>query len=137
MPKKQKLSSRTIWIVVAIFLISLIAVVGDYEIRNSLKKQQKETGNSQDSRGNNTAQIANPASVKCEQDGGTLKIVDGQGGQYGLCFFPDQTVCEEWAYYRGECKKGYCSYSCGAIGTRSEGYYDCNEKLLYYENCEN
>ena len=50
-------------------------------------------------------QIANPASVNCIEKGGTLKIMDGEGGQYGICTLPDGTECEEWAYFRGECPK--------------------------------
>jgi len=48
-------------------------------------------------------QIANPASVYCEEQGGMLSIVDGEDGQYGICTLSDGTECEEWAYYRGEC----------------------------------
>jgi len=79
--------------------------------------------------------IANPASVKCEADGGTLRILDSPDGQYGICMFSDGSVCEEWAYFRGECSKGECMKHCGAIGSRSEGWYDCNNKLLWWENC--
>ena len=50
-------------------------------------------------------QIANPASVNCIEKGGTLKIMDGEGGQSGICPLPDGTECEEWAYFRGECPK--------------------------------
>jgi hypothetical protein len=48
-------------------------------------------------------QIANPASVNCEQKGGKLEIVEGPGGQQGICVLPDGTRCDEWAYFRGEC----------------------------------
>jgi|GEM_PF-1710713 len=51
----------------------------------------------------NSTQIANPASVNCINKGGTLKIVDGPGGQYGMCTLPDGKQCEEWSYFRGEC----------------------------------
>lgn len=47
-------------------------------------------------------QIANPASIYCEENGGTLEIVDEAAGQVGMCYLPDGTVCEEWAYFRGE-----------------------------------
>jgi inhibitor of cysteine peptidase len=48
--------------------------------------------------------IANPASVFCAQNGGTLNIVTAaDGSQSGLCVFPNGSQCEEWAYYRGEC----------------------------------
>ena len=48
-------------------------------------------------------QLANPASVYCENNGGKLMIVDSPEGQKGLCTLPDGTECEEWAYFRGEC----------------------------------
>lgn len=49
------------------------------------------------------AQIANPASVNCEQKGGKLEIVDEPAGQRGICVLADGTRCEEWAFFRGEC----------------------------------
>ncbi len=50
------------------------------------------------------AEIANPASVYCEQYGGELEIrTDETGGQTGMCIFTDGSECEEWAYMRGEC----------------------------------
>lgn len=49
--------------------------------------------------------IANPASTNCVKLGGTLEIVDGEGGQYSLCHLPDGRVCEEWALFRdNECR---------------------------------
>ena len=53
------------------------------------------------------AGIANPASVFCEQNAGRLDIRTGpDGGQIGVCVFPDASECEEWAYFRGECAPG-------------------------------
>jgi putative hemolysin len=72
-------------IIVAIMLIALVFLIGC--------TAKKETN----------TQIANPASVFCEQEGGTLKIVDQENGQVGMCTLKDGTICEEWAYYRGEC----------------------------------
>jgi len=47
--------------------------------------------------------IPNPASVYCEEQGGTVDIrTDEEGGQVGYCVFADGTEVEEWAYYRGE-----------------------------------
>lgn len=48
-------------------------------------------------------QIANPASEFCIEQGGTLKIVDTEEGQIGICSLPDGNECEEWAYFRSEC----------------------------------
>jgi putative hemolysin len=50
------------------------------------------------------ADMANPASVFCEEQGGRLEIrTDASGGQAGFCMFADGSECEEWAYFRGEC----------------------------------
>ncbi len=51
--------------------------------------------------------MANPASVHCHKQGGSLEIrSDKDGGQYGLCTLPDGRVCEEWALFRdGKCEK--------------------------------
>jgi putative hemolysin len=53
------------------------------------------------------AGLPNPASAHCEEQGYSLEIrTDEQGGQYGVCIFPDGSHCDEWAYYRGECEPG-------------------------------
>ncbi|ETS64643.1 putative hemolysin [Moesziomyces aphidis] len=45
--------------------------------------------------------LANPASVYCIQQGGTLEIVkDKDGNETGMCRFPDGTVREEWDFFR-------------------------------------
>ena len=54
-----------------------------------------------------TITIDNPAAAYCEEQGFKLEIRTAQdGSQYGVCLFEDNTECEEWAYYRGECKPG-------------------------------
>ncbi len=51
--------------------------------------------------------IANPASVNCEQKGGKLQFrQDAMGGTAGVCVFTDGSECDEWAFFRGECKPG-------------------------------
>ncbi len=53
----------------------------------------------------NKIQIANPASTNCVDHNGTFSIVDTNEGQVGMCALPSGKVCEEWAYFRGECKE--------------------------------
>jgi len=49
-------------------------------------------------------QLANPASVNCTRQGGTLTVERRpDGGQFGVCTFTDNYQCEEWALFRGEC----------------------------------
>lgn len=48
--------------------------------------------------------MPNPASVYCMRNGNKLEIrTAADGSQYGICVFPDDSTCDEWAYYRGEC----------------------------------
>ncbi|PIQ28408.1 hemolysin [bacterium (Candidatus Blackallbacteria) CG18_big_fil_WC_8_21_14_2_50_49_26] len=54
----------------------------------------------------NTAGIANPASVFCTSNNGRLEIRRETLGEAGYCIFTDRSYCEEWSYYRGECKPG-------------------------------
>jgi putative hemolysin len=52
-----------------------------------------------------SAGIPNPASVYCREHGGKLEIrKDSSGAEYGVCVFPDGSECDEWAFFRGECK---------------------------------
>jgi len=51
----------------------------------------------------NKVEMANPASTYCVDNNGSLAIVDTNEGQVGMCTFPNGKVCEEWAYFRGEC----------------------------------
>ena len=55
----------------------------------------------------NGAQLPNPASQNCEEQGGQVTFAqDPNGGTYGVCVFPDGKQCEEWAMFRGECPVG-------------------------------
>jgi hypothetical protein len=46
--------------------------------------------------------IPNPAAVYCKDQGLSYVMVDNKG----LCVFEDGSFCEEWAYFRHECKMG-------------------------------
>jgi putative hemolysin len=64
------------------------------------------------------SQLPNPASVYCLEQGGKLEIrKDAEGNEYGVCVFSDGSECEEWAFFRNECKKGeknfFCKDLCG------------------------
>lgn len=57
-----------------------------------------------DTEGGAPVGLPNPASVYCEEQGGTLDFrYDEDGNQYGICVFEDGSQCEEWAFFRGEC----------------------------------
>jgi hypothetical protein len=46
--------------------------------------------------------LANPAAVNCTHHGFKYLMVQN----VGICVFPDNSYCEEWAYFRGQCKPG-------------------------------
>jgi putative hemolysin len=50
------------------------------------------------------ANMPNPASLYCEQNGNQLEIrTAADGSQSGICVFSDGSGRDEWAYYRREC----------------------------------
>jgi hypothetical protein len=86
----------------------------------------------------NTARVvglANPASQNCVDKGGRLTLEKNRkGGQFGVCTFPDNLQCEEWAMMRGDCPAGgikvtgfvtlaarYCAITGGAYKVTSGG----------------
>jgi putative hemolysin len=51
------------------------------------------------------ATMPNPASAYCVEHGFKSEIrTAADGSQSGVCIFPDGSECDEWAYFRGECK---------------------------------
>ncbi len=51
--------------------------------------------------------MPNPASKYCVDQGYNNTIrTNPDGSQTGYCIFPNGRECEEWAYFRGECKLG-------------------------------
>lgn len=82
-------------------------------------------------------QIANPASVHCERQGGKSEIrTAADGSQTGYCLFDNNSECEEWAFMKGECQKTEnintdnpdiqaCTKADGAISNREE----CGEQV--------
>jgi putative hemolysin len=67
------------------------------------------------------ANMPNPASVYCEEQGNRLEIrTAADGNQTGICIFPDSSECDEWAYFRKECgsaTQSATSFSPAAIPT--------------------
>ena len=51
--------------------------------------------------------IANPASVYCEEQWGTLVLEEWSW----ICMFADGSYCEEWSFKNGECQPGEIMYN--------------------------
>lgn len=53
----------------------------------------------------NSAAIANPASVFCEEKGGEIIIKDTPEGSVGYCVTLVGKICEEWNFFRSNGSK--------------------------------
>lgn len=108
------------------------------------------------------AAMPNPASVFCADNGGAVDIrKDAQGGEYGMCVFADGSECDEWAFFRGECKAGesgevmnmrnpasvFCAEKGGTVDIRDEaegsvgycvfaGKSECEEWAFFRGECK-
>jgi putative hemolysin len=47
--------------------------------------------------------MSSPATAACTRAGGTPSVVQTDKGEQGMCTLPSGLVCEEWAFFRGEC----------------------------------
>jgi putative hemolysin len=47
-------------------------------------------------------QVANPASVYCQEQGGKIEIRETAEGQEGWCVFIDDRECDEWEFFRSQ-----------------------------------
>ncbi len=81
------------FILVGIFIVLVLVFVFLYIQNNKTKID-------------NGTEIPNPASSFCVQEGGSLDIRSSDSGEFGVCVFEDNSECEEWMFYRGECSKG-------------------------------
>ena len=75
---------------------------------------------------NKNVKIANPASKFCLKNGGELEIRKSEkdGGEVGFCVFGDETECEEWEFFRGECGTEKAKYSNGIVPEKPDGKSD-------------
>ena len=73
--------------------------------------------------------IPNPAAQFCVQCGYRSEIrTDPQGGQYGVCVFPDGSECDEWDYFR-KCHLAQCG-DCNCP-------WPCPKRIIYVDDDAN
>ncbi len=91
---------KNIILIGMLILASLILVSCDGAQLVDAGKESVDTSEADESVG-----LANPASVRCIEQGGALEMrTDEDGGQFGVCILEDGRECEEWAFFRGECE---------------------------------
>jgi putative hemolysin len=88
------------FIIFAIFFLVLVAWIGVFTWDYFASLNEPSLPPSAVDNMNNQNEIANPASVYCENQGGALEIRESEAGQTGYCVFEDGRICEEWALFR-------------------------------------
>lgn len=86
------MKTRTLWLV-ALLAIGALTLAGCNKSTTPVENPEEEV------------EIANPAAVYCEENGGTLNLEEW------LCMFADGSYCEEWSYQRWECQPGEIFYN--------------------------
>ncbi|MDD1696661.1 MAG: DUF333 domain-containing protein [Methanoregula sp.] len=130
------MTKKSIFIILGLFVVAAIFIAGcTQQVPPVTTPTTSVTGMKTVSP--TSAGMANPASVNCENIGGTTEIKKNpDGSEYGMCTFQNGTSCEEWALFRNEgCKAGVAvssttatqpgmanpaSVNCGNIGGTTE-----------------
>jgi parallel beta-helix repeat protein len=72
--------------------------------------------------------IPNPAAEFCVKCGYKSEIrTDPQGGQYGVCVFPDGSECDEWDYFRKCNAPQTCEGDCNCP-------WPCPKRIIYVDD---
>ena len=96
MEKMKMKKFLMLFVTIGVFLCMTLSACTTFQIQESQTSGTEMPPN-----------MPNPASVYCEENGNKLEIQTAEdGSQSGLCVFPDGSECDEWAYFRGECKLG-------------------------------
>jgi len=91
-------------LVVLVVILSLVAGgLGVYVFLDKSKKVEPSPSPSPVVKETEETSLANPASVYCGEQGGTLRMETTAEGTRGICVLADGTECEEWDYFRGNC----------------------------------
>jgi putative hemolysin len=101
----MKHSTRVVLrVVIGLLVLCAIGVLVTYSILAPVRATGPASKRSEANEPSSDAALPNPASAHCEEKGYTLEMrTSAEGGQYGVCIFPEGSECEEWAFYRGEC----------------------------------
>lgn len=63
--------------------------------------------------------LPNPAAVNCTKNNLGYALINN----HGICLFDDNSYCEEWAYFRGECSQGKNKFPGGAFDSQKLNQY--------------
>lgn len=99
---------------IALILLVVIASVL-FGCHSKEQKYMLSGEQAQQEKAKEQSQLANPATIFCINTTGASWQVkeDAQGNQQGICLFQDQSWCDEWDYYRGDCEPGFNYTKCG------------------------
>ena len=78
----------------------------DKEIQKTNEHETQEEKEEEGEENNKAINLANPASVFCQEKGGISENVSFEKGQNALCVFDDESICWEWDLFERKCEKG-------------------------------
>jgi len=88
--------------------------------------------------------MGSPDGCYCSDNGYTMSptLYEPTGGEYALCIFSNETSCDSWAYFRGDCNTSnpnfqvYCTDNGGELSKKSVDWGDVEGTLpAEYEVC--
>jgi putative hemolysin len=113
---------------ITLYAVTIVVVVNLLGCSSSeITQFRAQNGTNLDSKKHKLAGMPDPSAVYCKRLGYNLKVItDDEGGQYGVCIFPENSECEAWAFYRGKCGQPWsyctqCGYELKDLGPR-EGW---------------
>lgn len=107
--KYDEVKSLKLWLFLVGFLLLLGLVLSNLywsqdDCNNSCKNTSPAKVLSKKVIDEPVLNLANPASLNCLDMNGNLEMKKrGDGGEYGVCIFPNGNECEEWTLMREEC----------------------------------
>lgn len=94
--------NKNLFRIIILLFVLLLIVLGLFFKFSKLESQKLNL--LENSSITNNSQLANPASVYCLAQNGTLEIrSNSDGSQYGICILNKTFECDEWKFYRHEC----------------------------------
>lgn len=86
------------FIIFAVFFIVIVAWIGVFSQYYFLNQETFPVAPSAVDK--KKTELANPASVFCEEQGGKIEMQENEVGQASYCVFEDGKICEEWALFQ-------------------------------------
>jgi putative hemolysin len=105
--KSKFLSNRSFFFLLILTILLALTLAGCQPGSDAPVSEDPGSSNETQPVSEGDVGLANPAAVFCQEQGYDWQVrTDQDGGQYGVCIFPDGSECDEWAFFNGQCSPG-------------------------------